>query len=441
MKDKNIVLIVTCFSSFLIPFTSSSINIALPSIGKDFGVDSFFLGWITTSYILATAVFLLPFGKIGDIYGRKRVFLYGIIIFAIASFLSIIPSPPYFFLSFRIIHAIGSAIIFSNGIAMLSSFFKEDRGKALGINVSFTYIGLSTGPLIGGFLTSYFGWRSIFFLMILICIIIILLLGNFKYEFSHNYEKFDYFGSLLFATFIISLIYGISVIGSITGIMLAIFSLLIFLVFTLYESRIEKPLIKPSIFKRNFVFIFSNLTALIHYSATYSLTFFMSLYLQNIKNFSASNAGLILISQSVVQALFSPIAGKASDKIDAKIIASFGIGLTGIGVFLLSLCIRNNYSIFAIIATLSLIGFGFAFFSSPNTNAIMGSVESREYGVASATLATMRVVGQSASMGIAISLTKSNQFLDAMEKALIISAILCLFGIFTSIVRGRNNYK
>ncbi|MBC7128268.1 MAG: MFS transporter [Thermoplasmatales archaeon] len=441
MKDKNIVLIITCFSSFLVPFTSSSINIALPSIGRDFGVDSIFLGWITTSYILATAVLLLPFGKIGDIYGRIKIFLYGIIIFAVASFLSMISFLPYLFLILRIIHAIGSAMIFSNGIAILSSFFREERGKALGINASFTYAGLSSGPFIGGFLTSYFGWRSIFLLMIFICILIIFFLSRFKYEFSGNYEKFDYFGSFLSGASIISIICALSIIDSIRGIIIAIFSFLLFIFFIFWESKMKNPLINPSIFGKNIVFVFSNLTALIHYTATASLTFFMSLYLQNIKNYSASFAGLVLVSQPIFQAIFSPTAGKLSDRIDAKIIASLGIGLTALGIFLLALYIRNDPGLIIIVVILSLIGFGFAFFSSPNTNAIMASVEGKEYGIASATLATMRTIGQSASMGIAILLTKNYSFVDAMEKAFIISAILCIIGIFTSIARGRNNYK
>ncbi|MEM1513391.1 MAG: MFS transporter [Candidatus Thermoplasmatota archaeon] len=441
MKDKNIILIITSFSSFLVSFTSSSINIALPSIGKDFGIDSFFLGWLTTSYIIAIAVLLLPFGKIGDIYGRIKIFLYGIIIFAIASFLSMISNVSFLFLIFRIIHGIGSAMIFSNATAILSSFFKEDRGKAIGINVSFTYLGLSTGPFIGGFLTSYFGWRSIFLFMIFICILIILLLSNFKYEFSGNYEKFDYFGSILWGVSIIFLIYSLSIINSLKGFIFAILSLLLFISLILWENRIENPLIKPSIFRRNFVFIFSNLTALIHYIATFSLSFFLSIYLQNIKNYPASTAGLILISQPVVQAIFSPFGGKLSDKIDPKIIASFGIALTALGIFLIAFYIRHNFNLMIIIAILALIGFGFAFFSSPNTNAIMASVESKEYGIASATIATMRTIGQSGSMAIAILLTKNYSFVDAMEKAFIISAILCTFGIFTSLARSRNNYK
>jgi MFS family permease len=234
------------------------------------------------------------------------------------------------------------------------------------------------------------------------------------------------------------------------GLILAGFSGLF--VFYKWERRIGYPVFDVNLFGTNRVFAFSCSAALINYSATFSVTFLTSLFLQYIKGLTPGNAGIILISQPVMMAAFSPIAGRLSDRIEPRIIASIGMGITATGLVLLSM-IRENSGIALIISCLMLLGFGFAFFSSPNMNAIMGSVEKRFYGIASGSVGTMRLLGQMFSMGIVtlifalmigrVQITKEYHpaFISSYRLALVIFSILCTGGIFLSLSRGklRNN--
>ncbi|GAH52610.1 unnamed protein product, partial [marine sediment metagenome] len=174
MNNKKTVLLIATTASFLTPFMGSSINIALPSIGREFAMDAILLSWVATSYLLAAAVALVPSGRIADIHGRKRIFTYGIWIYTIAAALSAISNSAVMLISFRILQGIGGAMIGVTAIAMLTSVFPVgERGKVLGINVAAVYLGLSLGPVLGGLLTQHFGWRSIFWASVPLGLIVI----------------------------------------------------------------------------------------------------------------------------------------------------------------------------------------------------------------------------------------------------------------------------
>ena len=449
--SKRTVLIVAALSSFLMTFMGSSINIALPSIGNEFQMNAVLLGWVATAYLLATAMFLLPFGRLADIHGRKRILIYGIFIFTISSlFLSFSPSAT-FLIALRAVQGIGSAMIAVTGIAILTSVFPVgERGRALGISVAATYLGLSLGPVLGGLLTQHFGWRSIFLATVPLGLIVIaLVFRKVKGEWAEaRGEKFDISGSIIYGFALIGLMYGFSLLPSMPGIWLIIAGGLGILAFIKKEMKTSSPLLDMNIFKHNRVFAFSNLAALINYSATFAVTFLLSLYLQYVKGFSPQYAGLVLVSMPAMQAIFSPLAGRLSDRIEPRTLASIGMAITTVGLSLF-IFLNDGTSLSFIIATLIILGFGFAFFSSPNTNAIMSSVENRFYGVASATLATMRGVGMMFSMGIAmllfaiyigrVEITPEYYalFLKSTRVAFIIFAALCFGGIFASLARGK----
>ncbi|GAH61757.1 unnamed protein product, partial [marine sediment metagenome] len=220
------------------------------------------------------------------------------------------------------------------------------------------------------------------------------------------------------------------------------------LIFIRWEMKVKSPVLNIELFKNNPVFTFSNLAALISYSATFAVAFLLSLYLQYTKGLNPQNAGLILLSMPAMQAIFSPLAGRLSDRIEPRIIASVGMGLTTIGLVLL-IFLDQNTAIEFILVSLIILGFGFALFSSPNTNAVMSSVDKRFYGVASATLATMRQIGMMLSMGIAmllfalfigrVEITPEYYpaFVSSLKIAFVIFAILCFGGIFASLARGK----
>jgi EmrB/QacA subfamily drug resistance transporter len=450
-SNKRLVLLVTTSGAFVNPFMSSSVNVALPSIGNEFAMNAIVLSWVTTSYLLAAASFQVPFGRFADIYGKKKVFLWGFIIFTFFSILCAISNNPLLLILFRFLQGIGGSMNFSVGVAILMSVFPgEERGKVLGINIAAVYLGLSCGPFLGGILTYNLGWRSIFFSNAFIGILIILFtLFKMKGEWIEaRGEPFDFIGSILYTTTLAAIIYGLSLLPQAKGGLFILLGALILLSFVKWETRSRTPIFDIDLFRRNRVFAFSNLAALINYSATNAVGFLLSLYLQFIKGFDPQKAGLVLIFQPVMQAIFSPFAGKLSDRIEPRRVASIGMSMTTVGLFLFAFLNEKTATLF-IIGNLAFMGLGFALFSSPNTNAVMSSVEKRFYGVASGTLGAMRLTGQMFSMGMVMLLfslyigpvqimpSSYPLFIKSVKVAFIIFTILCVAGIFASLSRGR----
>ncbi|MBE9523408.1 MAG: MFS transporter [Proteobacteria bacterium] len=450
-QGKRSALVVATLSAFITPFMGSAVHIALPSIEREFGIDAIVLTWIATSYLLAAAISLVPFGRLADIHGRKKIFTYGMVIFTISSFLSAISISAPMLILFRILQGVGSSMVFATGIAILTSVFPpQERGKVLGINVAAVYIGLSLGPFLGGLLTQHFTWRSIFLVTVPLGLIsIALVLWKLKGEWAEaRGEKFDLPGSLIYGLGIVAIMYGISLLPGLRSLWLIVCGFLSIVAFVTWETKVENPVFDLDLFKTNRVFALSNLAALINYSATFAVAFLLSLYLQHIKGLSPQSAGIVLISQPVVQAIFSPFAGRLSDRVEPRIVASIGMSLTTLGLVLF-IFLNENSTLEFVVARLILLGFGFALFASPNTNAIMGSVEKRFYGLASGSVGTMRLLGMMTSMGIAtvlfaifigrvqITIEYYPMFLKSMKAAFIVFSLLCSGGIFASLVRGR----
>ncbi len=448
--NKMSALLIATIASFLTPFMGSSVNIALPAIASEFATDAILLSWIPTAFLLTSAMFAVPFGRIADIHGMKKVFTSGIIIFTVASLLSAMAPFTIALIGFRVLQGIGSAMIFVTGLAIITSAFPpQERGKAIGINIMAVYTGLSLGPVLGGIITHYIGWRSLFYLMVPLGLLVIILvfwkLRGQEWAACKG-EKFDLPGSIFYSIALVLVIYGFSSLPDIWGIAAIIAGILLFLGFTKWELNIDSPVLDMKLFFKNRVFAFSNFAALINYSATFAVTFLLSLYLQYVKGLSAQNAGLILVAQPIMMAIITPFAGRLSDRYEPRILASVGMALVTVGLLIFAFISAQTTFEYIIIGLL-VLGLGFGFFSSPNTNAIMGSVERRFFGVASATVSTMRLVGQVLSMGIAMlifaMLIGRVQILPAQYPALIqsiqitfiIFAVLCFGGIFASMAR------
>jgi EmrB/QacA subfamily drug resistance transporter len=448
---KRSVLLVSSFAAFLTPFLSSSINLALPAIGKDLQASAIGLGWIASSFILSSAIFLLPFGRIADIIGRKKVFTYGILLFTISSSLIIFCQTITALIILRILQGLAGAMIFGTSLAIITSVFPlGERGRAMGINITAVYLGLSTGPIIGGLLTQYFGWRSIFAFLVPVGIIaLVLIIRKIKTEWAEaRGEKFDWPGSVIYGIALASFMYGFSKLPSISGWLFLGSGIILAIAFLLFEKKSGNPVFDVRLILRNRVFAFSGMAALIHYSATSATGFFISLYLQYLKGFDARTAGLIMISQPLIMTFLSPLAGKLSDKRNPGVIASFGMGLTATGLILLCF-VNESTPVSSIVILLLLMGTGFGFFSSPNSNAIMSSVDKKHLGVASGVVGTMRMVGQMMSMGIAMMLLSLyigeqkitpatfHGLMHSMKTGFFIFSILCILGIFASLARNK----
>ena len=446
----NSALIVATLTSFMGPFTISSVNVALPTIQAEFATDAVVLSWVATSYLLAVAVFLVPFGKAADIYGRKKIFTTGLFLYTSSSLLAVFSFSMKAFIAMRVLQGIGAAMFVTTGMAIITSIFPTARrGKAIGIYVSAVYIGLSVGPFAGGFITRYLGWRSLFAVVVPFgAASIFATLKYLKGEWADaRGEKLDIRGSIIYGISILALVYGASLLPRAAALVLIIIGLSGLGAFIRYEISIHNPVFEVRLFNQNRVFTFSSLAALINYSATFAITFLISLYLQYIKGIPPQHAGSILIAQPIMMAIFSPLAGRLSDRIEPRLIASIGMIIIALGI-LSFIFIDTRTSKMLIMITLAILGFGFALFSSPNMNAIMGAVEKKYYGIASGTVATMRLLGQMVSMAIAmvvfsvfigrepISPANYGQFLKSVQVSFLIFAVLCLVGIFFSLMRG-----
>ena len=451
--SKKVVLLVAMMSSFLTPFTSSSINIALPTIGARLSLDAVSLNWVATAYLLAAATFLVPFGRLADIRGRKRIFQIGIVIDAAASILCAVSPSGVWLISFRALQGVGGAMIFGTSTAILTSVYPaQERGRALGFSVASVYTGLSVGPLIGGLVTEHFGWQGAFLLnamlgIIISAVVFLRLTGEWA---EARGEKFDYIGSLLYCIGMVVLIYALSILPAFRGLWLIALALAGLAAFVRWEIGQEFPVIRIDFFRDNTLFFFSNLAALINYSATFAVGFLLSLYLQYIGGFSPEHAGLILITQPIIMVICSPIAGSLSDRVEPRVVSSVGMALTTVGLAMLAF-LGGNANLVWVFASLFVLGAGFGFFSSPNINAVMSSVGKKFYGVASGTLGTVRLTGQALSLGLVlllfswyvgrVEITPANYgtFVEAMKIAFSAFAVISFFGIFASAARGKTH--
>jgi len=431
-------------------FIGSAINVALPEIGMEFKVGAVFLSWIATSYLLTTATLLIPAGRLADIFGRVLFFKLGITVFTIGSLLCTLANSGIMLIIFRLFQGVGSSMLFTTSMAILvASFPANKRGRVLGINVASVYIGLSIGPFLGGMIAYYFHWRVIFLLTFLLGLIVIFLsIKYLKMEWRESKgEKFDYWGSMVLTASMVFVMIGLTSLPNLYAGLLIILGILGIFYFRFIEERAEYPVLNLAIFKNNRTFLFSNIAALINYSATFAIGFLMSLYLQYIRGLSTQEAGWVLVSQPLLQALLSPFAGKLSDKIEPRIVASVGMGIITLGLISF-IFIGQQTSLIFIITVLGLLGIGFALFSSPNSNAIMSSIEKKYIGLASSTLSLMRMIGQMLSMGIVILILSffvgnekisghnSNKFLESLLITFSLFTVFCVIGIFASLARG-----
>jgi MFS family permease len=425
------------------PFVVAAVNVAIPTIGYEFAVEARVTAWITTIFFLAVAVVQVPFGRLADIYGRKRLMIIGLSIAIFASCIGALTGSVAMLLVSLALMGVGSGIMFNNSISILTSVFPaEMRGRALGISTGGTYVALSLGPYIGGALTEAFGWKSIFILSgVMAAVVLLLLPYALKGEWREaKGEKFDLAGSVTYAISIACFIYGFSSLPDVPGIILFAIGVAGFLIFARWEARVESPIFDLGLFRRNRVFLFSCLAVFVSYIAVFAISFILNLYLQYVKGLSPQTAGLVMIVASALMAVMTPISGRISDRIEPRFLASLGMALCCLALLLL-VFLNENTPLWYVIVTLIINGFGIGIFAAPNTNAIMGSIERKYLGVAAGTQGTMRTSGMMVSMGIIMIIfslyigdeqISSNlpAFLRSAQTGFIIFAVLSFVSIF-----------
>lgn len=445
-------MLVCMAGSFLTPFSSSALNLAIPAIGRELGAGAVTLSWVVTSFLLASASLLLPAGRLADIVGRKRVFIAGVGLYSAASLACGLVRTAEALIAARVVQGVGAAMIFATSLAIVTSVFPASaRGRVLGISVTAVYVGLSVGPFVGGVLTQAVGWRAIFLLTAGLGVACALLPAMFLRGdwVGAAGESFDWAGAGLIAAGLVAALHGISSLSTsrLAPGVLALGVALLGL-FLLWETRAPAPLLDLRIVTGNVTFALSNLAALINYSATFAVTFLLSLHLQVVRGLDARHAGAVLLVQPVMMALLSPWAGRLSDRHEPRVVASLGMALSAAGLLVLW-ALSARAPIAAMMAALAIVGTGFALFSSPNSNAVMGAVSRAQYGVAAAVLSSMRLIGQALSMavvtlilgarvgGARLDATVVPQLLASERLAFALFTALCVLGVFASLARGR----
>ena len=445
--NKHILMAITMASNFLNPIMGEAVNVALPKIGEEFSMTAVGLSWVSMIFLLASSVFLVPFGKISDSWGRMKMYLYSNILFALSSLFCAFSISAEMLIIGRLFQGIGAAGIFATSMAIvISASEPHERGKMIGLNVMAVYVGLSIAPVLGGILTSTWGWRSLFFITAgAVLLIILAIVTKIKVEWVvPSNAKFDFKGTLIYMVSLSGLTYGFSHLPRTEAIILTILGLAGLITFVKYELKQPNPVFEMQLFFKNKLFALSNLSAFINYAATFAISFVFSLYLQYVKGLSPEKAGLVLIAQPIVMAVVASFSGKLSDTKDPRILSSIGMGASAVGLLMLSFISKETGYPY-IISALLVLGFGFGMFSSPNTTSIMCSVEKRLLGLASATVSTMRTTGMMFSMAVAalsvhvfigdteINTGNLDSFMLSMKVILITFTFLCVIGIFTSL--------
>jgi len=442
--DRKAVLATILITSFISSSNMSMINVALPVIGRELSMNAVLLGWVVTAHILSTAAFQVPIGKFADIFGRKKVYLAGTIIFSGTTLLSGLSISGTMLISARGLAGIGAAMIITTGLAILTSVFPpQERAQAIAANIASVYLGISLGPLIGGVLTGHLGWRSIFYISSAVGIAaVIMVLLKLKGDWAEaGEESFDWHGSIVFALGISAAMYGLPEAYSLRGMIFFAAGVIGLIYFVALEGMVKSPILDIRAFRSNPVFMLSNLAVLINYCGAYASTFLMSLYLQYILGYPPQTTGMILVAQPALMTFFALTSSRLAEAFSPRYIAAAGLAFNCAGLIMLSFLGKDSTLCYAVVS-LGVFGIGGGLFSSPNADMTMSSVDKRLFGVASGTMATMRSAGMILSMGITMilfSLFIGNVevtpdyyplFLSCMKTAYIIFACLCFGGIF-----------
>lgn len=452
IKQQKTILRVAMISSFLGTFMGSALNLSIPNLEAQFQVSAALIGWVITGYTVAVAAFSVPLGKLADAKGRRRILLAGIGGFSIVSLLCTVSSNIWMLLFFRILQGIFGAMFSATNVAiLLSAYPGRERGRVLGLSVSSVYVGLSVGPVVGGYLNHAFNWQSIFIATAIIGFIALFMgiKGIPKHSEVTESGRIDVMGNILFIVSIAVTLYGLTNLSIMKyAWVILLCGIALGVTFFCVEAKAKDPVIRVAMFSEDMAFTFSNLAALLNYGATFAISYLMSIYLQVVMGYPSQTAGLILIAQPIMQALFSPMMGKLSDRIAPYKLASGGMALCAMGLVLFYM-VSVDTSLWFILTALVISGFGFAMFSSPNTNAVMSCVQPKDYAVANSILGTMRTVGHSSSMavvtivvGIVLGNTPLNgatpeELVKTMKIIFMIFIVLCVIGTFLSMKRSK----
>jgi len=401
--------------SFAASMVGSIVSTILPVIQENLQTDTATIQWVMTVYLLIVSGLLLTFGRLADLLGPKKVYISGFFLFTTGSALCGLAYTPGVLIAFRSLQALGSAMLFASSPAILTTNFPpQQRGQVLGLQGTMTYLGLTAGPPIGGFLSQQFGWHSVFIINVPVGLAAILLSLYFipadrKAEKS---ERFDPAGALLFIGGLVSLLLALNRAqewgwSSLPILTLLAASIVLLVTFVLVEGRVRWPMLDLSLFHSR-LFSAATTSALINYICVQTLAFLTPFYLIQGRGYTTEEAGLILVAQPVVMAIAAPISGALSDRIGSRILTVLGMLILAGGLFLVSQ-LGPQSPVWMILLALAVSGSGTGIFISPNSSALMGSAPGNRQGIASGMLATARNAGMALGVGISGAILNSYQ--------------------------------
>ncbi len=446
------VLGMVLVSAFAVPITLSASNVALPHIGRALHLDAVVLSWIPMAYLSGSAMFVLIFGRLADMYGRKRIFLCGTLLVVASSIYAASANSGGILLLARFLQGISVAMLYATQMALISAVAPpQRRGHFIGMATAMIYLGLSIGPLLGGFATDRFGWRAAFLVHLPLAVAVLLIgilrvSGEWK---AAQRGSYDIPGTLLYMLGIASFSCGLGGLPSVWAWPLLLAGLGCGIGFLLYEHRHANPLLDVRLFFSNRLFALSNMAAWFVYVSIYSNVVLAALFLQYLQGLSATTAGLIMMSQPISQSVVSLFSGHLSDRLaQPRTLCSVGLILCSSGLLLLGQTGADEPS-WHITLALIVTGIGVGLFTSPNSNAIMGSVSRQHLGVAAACISIVRLLGQLGSMAVvtclfALLLGRAEigpanypELERAIRICYLIAASLCVPALYCSLTRGK----
>lgn len=404
---KWLVLLAIGTGTFMSALDGSVVNTILPVVARDFSVDVATIEWVVTIYLLVVSGLLLSFGRLGDLRGHKPVYLTGFTIFIGSSALCGLAQHELALIGARAIQALGAAMLFANSPAILTKNFPAaERGRALGLQATMTYLGLTVGPSLGGWLTETLGWRAVFYINVPVGALALFLSGRFipKDEPNKQVEKFDRVGAAVFMAGLIALLLGLNQ-GSNWGwtspviIALLLGAAILLIAFVQIERRAAAPMLDLSLF-HNRTFSAATASAILNYICVYTILFLLPFYLLQGRHLTPSQAGLLLTTQPIVMAIVAPISGSLSDRIGTRVLGASGMIVLAAGLWLLSRLTATS-STTDVMLGLAAVGLGTGTFISPNNSALMGAAPRHRQGIAAGVLASARNVGMVLGVGLA----------------------------------------
>lgn len=391
------ILWVVMISQFLTSLMTNAVNIAVTPISRIFGLNVDDGEWLLLAYLLALTSFLMPFGRLGDIFGHRRLFVAGFALMGSADFACVFATNFWLLVSLRFVEGLGAGLLQAVSSAIITeSFPSRERGKALGLNGAAVAVGWSIGPVIGGAITTFAGWRYIFLLTLPFAVYGVLASRAVLERTSRRAEPVDVTGAVFASIGLFALCLALSRAhswGYTTAPTLGALALAVAAgcAFFLTESRVEHPMLDLRLFD-NRVFAFSVFAAVLYFTSVNAIIFTFPIELQTVQQMSGFEAGTALMPLAVTIAVISPFAGSLSDRISARYLASFGAAVVGIGALALTR-IELHGSMLRTALHMMLLGVGIGFFNQPNNSTIMGNAPRERLGTAAAILATARATG------------------------------------------------